>query len=375
MNPLFSVVVINYEKTHLLSTCLASVFAQTYDNIELIICDDCSCDFDPQEIEEYIAKEKNNNIKNVVVLKQDCYKGVPGNCQKGFELSNGTFIKYLMPEDSFISDSAISLAYETFVEHNTDVVVTKEEGQDMSQHYKESCVESATVFENLSTQYNETFIISYTAFIKRNIIEKVGGFDLKYEQIAFLPLWLKAAYAGAHFYCSDEQIIEHTALSVMAFQPQITTVETIESFEEILDILSKYAQETVKANHSLYSRFKYSILINRIRREIVCLNDWPFMNFVEKVVWKIRNAPSVAAIGLYNIRLADDTGALINVSLFASFVLVLLKTDLPFESVLPVRTVLRIVLYFALAIDLIKLFCVLFQKFCNRVARRNYEKK
>ena len=68
--PLFSIVVLTYLQRHLLNDCLDSVFEQDYPNIELVVCDDCSADFDPEEVRAYIDEHKEENIKKVTVYKQ-----------------------------------------------------------------------------------------------------------------------------------------------------------------------------------------------------------------------------------------------------------------------------------------------------------------
>lgn len=68
--PLFSIIVLTYMQRHLLEECLDSVFIQSYPNIELVICDDCSADFDVDEVKQYIEKNKSKNIRSFVVYKQ-----------------------------------------------------------------------------------------------------------------------------------------------------------------------------------------------------------------------------------------------------------------------------------------------------------------
>ena len=86
MNPLFSIAIVTFQQRHLLEDCLYSIFKQTYSNIELIICDDESCDFNVTDVNNFIRKHKRENIKNVIVYKQKSNVGTTANCQKAFEL-------------------------------------------------------------------------------------------------------------------------------------------------------------------------------------------------------------------------------------------------------------------------------------------------
>ena len=67
--PLFSVIILTYLQRHFIEECIDSVLMQDYPNIELVVCDDCSADFDTQEVMHYVDKNKRNNIKNVIIYK------------------------------------------------------------------------------------------------------------------------------------------------------------------------------------------------------------------------------------------------------------------------------------------------------------------
>lgn len=61
-NPLISIVVITYNSAKYVKETLDSVLKQTYDNIELIISDDCSTDNTRTIITQWIDNNLRNNI-------------------------------------------------------------------------------------------------------------------------------------------------------------------------------------------------------------------------------------------------------------------------------------------------------------------------
>lgn len=65
--PLVSIIVLTYLQRHILNDCIDSILSQDYPNIELIICDDCSADFDCDEVYQYIEQNKKSNISNIVI--------------------------------------------------------------------------------------------------------------------------------------------------------------------------------------------------------------------------------------------------------------------------------------------------------------------
>ena len=58
-----SIILIHYNQKEFIKEALKSVFNQTYNNIELLIADDASEDFDLKELKKYIEKENKNKIK------------------------------------------------------------------------------------------------------------------------------------------------------------------------------------------------------------------------------------------------------------------------------------------------------------------------
>lgn len=112
--PLFTVALVTFCQRHLLEDCLDSIFNQDYDNIELIVCDDCSCDFDPDDVRNYIDENKSENIKNVVIFKHEHNVGTVKNCQKAFELSNGAYFKLQAGDDVFFGENVLSTIYREF---------------------------------------------------------------------------------------------------------------------------------------------------------------------------------------------------------------------------------------------------------------------
>lgn len=90
---LFSIAIVSYNQRDLIEDCIDSILEQTYENIELIVCDDCSYDFNIEEVKAYIEKNKKQNISNVIVYKQKKNVGTSANCQKAMELANGDYFK------------------------------------------------------------------------------------------------------------------------------------------------------------------------------------------------------------------------------------------------------------------------------------------
>ncbi len=96
--PLVSVLIPAYNRPHYLQKALQSALDQTYEPIEIIICDDSTNDEVKSMMIPYIEKYPNiKYVKNPSVL-------FLRNWHKCFELSSGEYINYLMDDDLFEPD-------------------------------------------------------------------------------------------------------------------------------------------------------------------------------------------------------------------------------------------------------------------------------
>lgn len=96
INNLVSVVIPTYNRENTISRAVRSVLNQTYDNIEIVIVDDCSND----HTEEVVKKEFGNNPK-VLFHTLDRNSGACVARNKGVQLSHGEYIAFLDSDDEF----------------------------------------------------------------------------------------------------------------------------------------------------------------------------------------------------------------------------------------------------------------------------------
>jgi len=130
--PVISIVTPSYNAERYLPNTLNSVLAQTFQNWELLIVDDCSPDNANEVIESYVAKDSRIRL---VRLAENGGAAVARN--KAIELARGRYIAFLDSDDRWLSekldnqlrfmqDNDIALsytAYEKLDEHGNSVGV------------------------------------------------------------------------------------------------------------------------------------------------------------------------------------------------------------------------------------------------------------
>ena len=117
MSPKVSVIIPVYKTEKYLDECVASVIAQDYENLEIVLVDDGSPDRCPEMCDSYAQKHENI----VVVHKANSGLGLSRNA--GVDASSGDYVFFVDSDDKVDGDHAISLLVENALETEADVVV------------------------------------------------------------------------------------------------------------------------------------------------------------------------------------------------------------------------------------------------------------
>ena len=115
---LVSVIVITYNSSDYILDCLESIKLQTYENLELLISDDCSTDNTVELCNMWL--EDNKQIFANIKLETSAHNlGIPSNCNRGLRLSSGTWVKLIAGDDALYPNSISD--YMNFVYSNNSI--------------------------------------------------------------------------------------------------------------------------------------------------------------------------------------------------------------------------------------------------------------
>lgn len=114
--PLVSIIIATYNGEKYLLEQLNSIVIQTYQNIEIIICDDASTDGTKNIIKEFAAN--NNNVSFCINEKN---KGVNKNFENAFQKANGDFIAIADQDDIWLPEK---IATQMLLFTNNEIVLT-----------------------------------------------------------------------------------------------------------------------------------------------------------------------------------------------------------------------------------------------------------
>lgn len=202
--PLVSIIVLNYNNSNWVIATLNSIKAQTYQNIELIIIDDCSTDNSPELITEWL----NSYNGKFEFIKHPVNKGVCAATNSGLSKAKGSFISYIATDDIFLPEKT-ALQIDYFLNSPKDVgmiysdaYLIQEDGSSyygwFIQRYRQdfSNPPSGWLFEELAIR---NFIPAMSVMVRSEVFQKIGKFD---ERLSFedYDMWLRLSKVYKIFY-------------------------------------------------------------------------------------------------------------------------------------------------------------------------------
>ena len=267
--PKISIIVPMYNTEKYIKQCLESVAAQSFQDYELIVIDDCSSD-NSVEIVESMISTFGDKLRIIKLPTNNGSPGIPRN--RGIEISKGKYITFLDSDDMFI-DTALeelySIAEETQAEvlHANNFITAKNNMEDFdantpivikSWENGKSVKKITLVSDNLKDRINvyrkKGFIWScWNKFIRRDFLieNKIHFANLTYSEdmpFCFKCLCLAKNYVRIpnvyYIYRYRQGSIQHRSLTAEKIIQMYTKViiDGMKIFDEFMSKQSFFAE-------------------------------------------------------------------------------------------------------------------------------------
>ena len=266
--PLVSIVVVTFNSETFIIDTLNSITNQTYNNIELIITDDCSSDNTVDLCNSWISQNKNRFV-NVELITNESNTGTTANCNRGFFATEGKWIKFIAGDDLLI-DSCI----ETFVDYcykNPNINILFSNIYILNNNRLELSTPPSIVFKEIKEQvklicqYRSNFN-AQGAFINKNLMAKMKGFDESYKLLEDQPFWLKVLLSGEKTYFIEQYLIIYRFHDQNISRKTNTRYINIELYRDVLkfNLLRKEYCKINKHYISYFHIINYEFITNLI---------------------------------------------------------------------------------------------------------------
>ena len=256
MDKKVSVLIGTYNRVNLISRTLDSILNQTYENIEIIVVDDCSSDKTKEVLESY-AVQYPDRFKYIVNEKN---MGISYNCNRAYEIATGDYFALIGDDDEWSDKDKITKQVKEFSEDNILGIVGTfwkdiKNGNIVREH-------TPKVDRNPLSQIlkgNGVYCGS-SVLISRDAWERIGGFDEKVPRGTDSDLFRSIIALGFR-----TKIIKSFSVNVYVDEhPRMTPQNTLSSRKKTLFshsyTLYKFKTLYIKHPHSLTIRV-YSILL------------------------------------------------------------------------------------------------------------------
>ena len=203
-----SIIVVTYNAAKFVIETLESAKAQTWQNVELIISDDCSADNTVEICSNWIANNKDRFARTAIITVPQ-NTGVSANCNRCIKASNADWIKLIAGDDILLPNC---IEYNIkFIGENPDASIIFSQViiyQDDFSEEKFVVAEPDKYPMNLmdpsfdnSHQYKLLLLsdrINYTPsyFFKKQALLDVGCYEEENKLVEDYPMWLKLTKAG-----------------------------------------------------------------------------------------------------------------------------------------------------------------------------------
>lgn len=217
---LVSVIVITYNSSKYVLQTLESIKNQTYQNIELIISDDCSPDNTFEICEEWVNKNSDRFVSSKIV-KTDKNGGICHNYNNGLSYAKGEWIKYIAGDDILMPDCIEEYVMATKAYDDKFIWAKQSQFTNEGKHYGIKPVDpfpfnslnlsdkDRIKIQTLSLIRRGTYLTGPTIFLERDTLIKLGGFQEEYPFIEDYPLAMKYLQNGYPIGFIDKPLIKY----------------------------------------------------------------------------------------------------------------------------------------------------------------------
>lgn len=190
-----SIVLPTYNGETFIRESIESVINQTYQNWELIIVNDCSTDKTPEIINEYAQRDSRIKVYNNEVNKK-----LPASLNVGFSHATGEYYTWTS-DDNMFKPNAIEVLVK-YLDENPDVDLVSS---------KYDVIDEKGNFVKLFDKNNKRTVLKLVRgpnvgasfMYKKEISEKVGGYDTELFCAEDYDFWCKVAVAGNILYTNE----------------------------------------------------------------------------------------------------------------------------------------------------------------------------
>lgn len=214
---LITCVILTYNKFKYIYSALKSVMIQNYPSIELIVSDDGSEKFPRQDIKKFIEKYRSENLKKVLIIRNEVNLGTVKNFNNAILHSKGEYIIALASDDAFYEDCTIWKIVCRFQKTKANILCCRRincqngnKGNILpNKHYISYLKKLDTPLKQYKAILTKRIYSAFcgaSMYYDRNFLINRGLFDEKYTLLEDLSIVLQSTRQGEKIEIADDII-------------------------------------------------------------------------------------------------------------------------------------------------------------------------
>lgn len=214
--PLVSVPVITYNSSKYVIETLESIKAQTYQNIELIVSDDCSKDNTVEICRKWIEENKDRFVRTEIITS-DINTGVSANGNRGREACRGEWIKSIAGDDLLMPNCITDCV--DYINNVENVVylfgrhrvfgLTVDECEKINNNL-DFTFYNLSISEQLHKLYERNCICAPACFYNRRKIEELNIYnDTRIPMLEDWPKWINVLKNNIKLHFINKDIVKY----------------------------------------------------------------------------------------------------------------------------------------------------------------------
>lgn len=215
--PLVTIGLITYNSAEFIEETLNSIYKQDYENLELIVSDDCSTDNTVDLCRTWLSKY-DSRFKRVKLITSEKNTGLSGNSNRAFNEAQGEWYKSFDGDD-IMASNAIS-SYVQFINDHPEArqVCARVRNFNSKAEWDSRkidlltrfvCRGSATAKTQLPVITKTLFFRGTSHFARTDVIKSVGAFDERFPMLEDHPLFIRLIGAGFKVYFIDKPLVKY----------------------------------------------------------------------------------------------------------------------------------------------------------------------
>ncbi|MCF0145419.1 MAG: glycosyltransferase [Eubacterium sp.] len=204
-----SVIIVSYNNVEYIYSAIDSILSQSYGNIELIVSDDCSTEYDEAAVRAYVEEKRGTNLRSVKYNTNSKNLGTVAHLERLYPLCTGEIVTLLAADDVLNDEGVVEAAVNAFRETPdvqvlmSNVAMCDETLENVERLFVSeetaALINSGDTEELFRALASKCILPAMGTFYRREVLRLTDGLSKRYKLVEDWPTHIILAREGISF--------------------------------------------------------------------------------------------------------------------------------------------------------------------------------